>query len=141
MPAFFGGLPHLPAFLGVAPQRLLADDVFAGLGRGDVRLGVDVVRSAVVEHLHVGVVNELTPIGVGLLVAIALGRFLDGFLIAAGDRYQARDGDRWIHHVRQLLQRVAVGLAHEGIAEHAHADRRGLPFGARPGHGHESDFV
>ena len=34
-------LPDLVALVGVAPERLLADDVLARLGGGDRRLGVE----------------------------------------------------------------------------------------------------
>ena len=43
-------LPDVVALVGVAPERLLAEDVLACLGRGDRRLGVERVRAAVVEE-------------------------------------------------------------------------------------------
>ena len=45
-------LPDLVALVGVAAERLLADDVLARLGGEDRRLGVERVRAEVVEELR-----------------------------------------------------------------------------------------
>ena len=41
--------PDFVAFVGCAPERLLAEDVLARLGGGDGRLGMQRVRTAVVK--------------------------------------------------------------------------------------------
>ena len=53
-PAFCDSVEHRLGLFGGARQRLLAEDVLAGLRRGDARLGVRVVRAAVVEELDGG---------------------------------------------------------------------------------------
>jgi hypothetical protein len=50
-PSRFDAPPDLVALLRVAAERLLADDVLAGLRRGDRRLGVNRVRPTVVTVL------------------------------------------------------------------------------------------
>ena len=55
--------PDLVALVGGATERLLADHVLARLGGGDRRLGVEVVRAAVVEELDLRVGDELAPVG------------------------------------------------------------------------------
>ena len=64
-------LPDLVALVGRARQRLLADDVLAGLGRCDRRLRVQVVRPAVVEELDLAVREQLVPVGRVALEAVA----------------------------------------------------------------------
>ena len=56
-------LPGLVALVGVAPQRLLADDVLAGLRGGDRRLGVEVVGPRVVEQADALVGDQRAPVG------------------------------------------------------------------------------
>ena len=53
--------PDLVGLVGVAAERLLADDVLARLGGGDGRLEMGVVRPAVVEDLHVGIRDDVFP--------------------------------------------------------------------------------
>ena len=70
-------LPDLVALVGVAAERLLADDVLARLRGGDRRLGVQRVRAAVVEEPDPVVLDELAPVAGRVLVAVALRRLLD----------------------------------------------------------------
>ena len=67
-------LPDVVALVGVAAERLLADDVLAGLGGGDRRLGVERVRAAVVEEPDRRVADDVAPVGRPALVAVALRR-------------------------------------------------------------------
>ena len=83
-------LPGVVGLGGVAPQRLLADHVLAGLGGGDARPGVQVVGPAVVEELDALVGDQLAPVGDVAVVAVAVGGLGDRLLVAAGDRDQAR---------------------------------------------------
>ena len=63
-------LPDLVALGGVAAERLLAEDVLAGLGGGDRRLGVERVGAAVVEEGDPRIGDEVVPVGRPVLVAV-----------------------------------------------------------------------
>src|SRR5205823_13669354 len=62
--------PDLVALGGVAAERLLAHDVLARAGGGDRRLGVQRVRSAVVEQSDALVGYEIAPIRGGVVPAV-----------------------------------------------------------------------
>jgi hypothetical protein len=47
----------------VDPERLLAEQVPAGLQNRDVQLGVQVVRDGAVDRLDLGVVEQVAPVG------------------------------------------------------------------------------
>ena len=64
-------LPDVVALVGVAAERLLAEDVLAGLGGGDRRLGVERVGAAVVEEPDRRVGDDVVPVGRPALVAVA----------------------------------------------------------------------
>ena len=117
-------LPDLVALVGVAPERLLADDVLSRLRCGDRRLPVDGVRPAVVEQGDTGVGDEVVPVGRPALVAVPLGGGSHGLLVPAGNRDQPGTERRRPGHVGDLPERVRVRLAHEGVPEHADADLR-----------------
>jgi hypothetical protein len=117
-------LPDLVALVGVAPERLLADDVLAGLRGCDRRLGMDAVRPAVVEQGDPGVGDDLVPIGRPALVAVPFGGGTNRLLVPPGDRNQPRPQRRGPGHIGDLAERVRVGLAHERVSEHPDADLR-----------------
>ena len=123
-PRLLHGLQHGFGLRGRAGQRLLADDVLAGLGGGDAGLGVGVVGAAVVEELDGVVLNEFAPVGAIALVAVAPGSLAHRGLIAPAKRHERGHGRQGIDHVGNLAERVAMGLAHEGVAQHAHANLR-----------------
>ena len=79
-------LPDLVALVGVAAERLLAEDVLACLGGGDRRLGMKRVRAAVVEQPDRRVADDVPPVRRPALVAVPPCRAGDGFLVPAGDR-------------------------------------------------------
>ena len=86
------------------------------------RLGVDVIRTTVVHELDGRICHQVMPVCVGSRVAVAIRRLADCLFGAPGYRGQACHR-RWrIHHVRQRLKRVRVGFAHEGVADHSHAN-------------------
>jgi hypothetical protein len=62
--------PDLMRLVGVATERFLADDMLTRLGRGDRRLGGEVVRPAVVEELDVVIGDELAPVRNGSLESV-----------------------------------------------------------------------
>jgi hypothetical protein len=64
-------LPDLVALVRGHPERLLADDVLAGLGRGYRRLGVQAVGCDVVEQLDALVRDQLAPVGRVVVEAVA----------------------------------------------------------------------
>ena len=119
-------LPGLVALVGVAAQRLLADHVLAGLGGGDRRLGVQVVGPGVVEQPDALVGDERAPVGHVVGEAVAARGLGHRLLVAPRDRHQLGRERRRPRHVGQLPVGVGMGLAHERVAEHADADRRGV---------------
>ena len=134
--------PDLVALVGVAAERLLADDVLARLGRRDRRLEVGVVGPAVVEDLHVGIGDDVFPAGRVLLVAVAARGLAHRLLGAARDRDEPRDVRRRPGHVRDLLERVRVRAPHERVAEHADADLGdGVVAGPLVAHRDEADLL
>jgi hypothetical protein len=134
-------VPGLVGLLGVAPERLLADHVLAGLGGGDRRLGVQVVRPRIVEQLQAVVLHELVPVRHVALEPEAARRLGHGLLVATGDRHELGHVRRRKGHVGERLVGVRVGRAHEGVPEHAHADRLDVGRGAGLAHRHEADLV
>src|SRR5205085_9984413 len=76
-------LPDLIALGGVAAERLFAHDVLAGAGGGDRRLGVERVRSTVVEQPDALVGDEIAPVGGGVVPAVPDRRLADRLLVAA----------------------------------------------------------
>ena len=115
-------LPDLVALVRRAAERLLADDMLAGLGGGDRRLCVHVVRAAVVEEADVGVGDDVAPVGRPALISVATGPRGNPLLVATGDRDEPWDERRWPGHVRNRSESMRVRLPHEGVAEHADAD-------------------
>src|SRR6202022_3528383 len=96
--------------------------MLACLSGGDRRRRVQVVRRTVVEKLDAVVLDELLPVGGGALVAIATRRLRHGRLVAAADGHELRHQRRRPRHVLNLSVGVRVGLAHEGVAQHADSD-------------------
>ena len=116
------GGEHGARFGGAPSEWFFTQHVLASSGRGDARLGMRVVGSAVVQELDVRVGNQLPPVCVRALVAEASRCRADRFGISSGDRRE--DGYRRgrIHHVRQCLECVRMGFAHEGVPQHAHTN-------------------
>ena len=114
--------PDVVALAGVAAERLLANDVLAGLRCRDRRLGVERVRAAVVEEPDSLVGDEVPPVAGRILPAVTSGGLLDRVRVAARDADEPRL-ERWRpRDVRDLLERVGVRLAHERVPQHADAD-------------------
>ena len=63
--------PDVVALVRVAPKRLLAHDVLAGLGGENRRLGVQVVRAEIVEETDPWVGDQLSPVARPALEAVA----------------------------------------------------------------------
>ncbi len=115
-------LPDVVRLGGVAAERLLADDVLAGLGGGHRRLGVQRVRAGVVEQLDLGVGDQLAPVA-DVALEPELPRGLGhGLLVAARDGHQPRPQRRRPGLVGEGAVAVGVGPAHEGVAQHPDAD-------------------
>ena len=116
--------PHLVAFVGRAPERLLAEDVLARFGGGDRRLGMERIRAAVVEEPDPLVRDDVVPVRRPPFIAVPARRLGDRILVPPGD------GDEPWHergrpcHVLDLAERIRVGLPHERVPEHADADLR-----------------
>ena len=133
-------LPGLVGLVGVAPERLLADHVLAGLGGRDRRLGVEVVRAGVVEQLDAVVGDDRPPVGDVVAEPVAARGLGDRRLVAPRDRHELRQQRRRPRHVGQRLVRVRVRLAHERVAEHADADRLDVAAVAGVAHREEPDL-
>ena len=115
-----GLAPDLERLVGRAAERLLAEDVLAVARGGDGRLRVERVRPAVVEEADALVRDLLAPVGDRLGPAELPARGLDlvGRAPGEGDELGC---ERRVERPG-LAERARVGLAHEGIAEHADAD-------------------
>ncbi len=133
-------LPDLVALVGRARQRLLADDVLAGLGRRDRRLCVQVVRPAVVEEPDLAIRKQLVPVGRVALEAVAARRLRHRLLRPPGDGDEPWQQGWRPRHVRDLPVGVRVGLPHERVAEHADPDGPKLGRAIGPAHGEEADL-
>ncbi len=113
-------LPDLVALVRVAAERLLAEDVLARLGSRDRRRCVQGIGAAVVEQADRRVGDDVLPVGRPAFVAELGGDCRDRVLVPPGHRDEPRLQRRV--EVGDLLERARVGLAHEGVAEHADAD-------------------
>ena len=103
------------------PERLLAEDMLAVSRRLDRRLGMEVVRAAVVEELNALVGHLLAPVRRRLLPPVEPAGLLHLLGRAPGDRDEARLECGL--EVGRLAECAGVRLAHEGVAEHRDADR------------------
>jgi hypothetical protein len=129
--------PGVEGLVGVAPQRLLADHVLAGLRGRDRRLGVQVVGPAVVDQVDLRVGHQLPPIEHRPLEPETLSGGLRPRGITTADRQQPGRRRRWGHHVGDRAQRVSVGSAHEAGSDQPDADARHrgvIVVGRRGGH-------
>src|SRR5712691_1556689 len=115
-------LPDLVALVCVTSEGLLADHVLARLGGGDRRSRVHIVWPQVVDEPDLGVRDELLPLRRPALVAVTRRSLGDRLLVPAGNRHEPRPERRRPRHVADLAEGIGVRLAHERIAEHAHAD-------------------
>src|SRR5712691_6134523 len=114
--------PDLVALICVTSEGLLADHVLARLGGGDRRSRVHIVWPQVVDEPDLGVRDELLPLRRPAVEAVASRSLGDCLLVPAGNRHEPRLERRRPRHVADLAEGVGVRLAHERIAEHAHAD-------------------
>jgi hypothetical protein len=96
---------------------------------------VHVVRPQVVEEPDLRVRDEFLPACRPAVEAVAFRGLRDRLLVSAGDRHEPRPERRRPHDVAELAEGVGVRLAHERIAERAHAD---LAKGVR---GHQMFFT
>ena len=117
---------HLLPLGGADRQRLLADDHFAGGGRGQDDVVVQHVGHANVDQLDVRPRDELAPIEFHRLVAPDPGEFFQLVFFldsgAAGLQHRlvlARE------EVADLQIGVGMGAAHEAAADHADIQRFG----------------
>ena len=115
-------LPDVVALVGVAAERLLAENVLARLGGGDRGLGMKRVRAPVVEQPDRRVADDVAPVGRPPLVAVPLRRTCHRSLVPAGDRDEPRHQRRRPRHVLDLAERIRMGFAHECVPEHADPD-------------------
>ena len=97
------GVDHRVGFLECDAQRLLADDVLAGLRRVDRDLRMQAVRGGDRDHLDVRIAEQVVVIGKGLGHAVALGELRRVTLGRRGDRHElGLFGDR-LHGARDAI--------------------------------------
>ena len=117
-------LPHCRGVSGAARQGLLANDVLAGGYGGKCGLHVGFIRGGIVEHAEPFVLHQAVPVGVVAVEAVTHRRVGYPLVRPAGDCYELGSHDTGPVDVGHGAQGVAVGLAHEAVAEHAHAGSR-----------------
>src|SRR5205085_4348619 len=116
------GAPDLVALVGRPSERLLAEDVLAGLRRGDRRLGVQRVRAAVVEQADAVVGDQVAPVRRRVVVAVPRRRIPHRLVVPPRDADEPRNERRRRREIGELAVRVRVRLAHEGVADHPYPD-------------------
>src|SRR5450759_305587 len=117
-PRLLDGIAHRGGIAHRHGQRLLADDVLAGLRSRDRRRPVPVVRGHVINDLDARILHHLLP--VGIVTAVAHARRSIGYpgLITATDGDQIWERCRRGEAVRYFQIRVGVHLTHTPVAEH-----------------------
>src|SRR5579872_7397716 len=88
----FHRVQHRFALLGSAAQRLLAQYMLPLAGSGYGWLEVKIVGRAVVDEVHLGIVNKLLPVGCEPTVAVSFLRLAHSRFVAAADGHKL---DRW----------------------------------------------
>ena len=118
---FLDGAQHLFGVGERIGQRLLADDVLAGLGSRDGLGSVHVARGRNVDHVDVLALDHLPPVSLNLLPTKLPGRCFHAGPVAPADHLQARR-----HLARKESAHLPVGIrvsfAHELVAEQANID-------------------
>src|SRR5699024_8678740 len=111
------GVAHLHRLLGAQAQRLLAQDVLAGLGGGHDRGAVQVVRQADVHRVDLRILDQLEEVGVAGGAGLGGARG-EGLGVGVGDGDHAGAvGDRGV--AREVGRGDAAG------ADEADADGQG----------------
>ncbi len=114
--------PDLVRLVRVAAERLLAEDMLAGLGSRDRRLGMNGVWPAVVEQADCRVGDEVAPVGRPALISEPLGGGRDRGLVPAGEGDEPRHEWRRPGDMADVQKGARVRLAHERVAEHPDSD-------------------
>jgi hypothetical protein len=110
---------HLGLLDGVR-ERLLAQNVLAGLERGDGDLRVRVARRADVDKVHVVAAQEHPPVRLDRAPAQPLGGGPGGVRRAAAEGGHV-DVVGQVEEAPRGAPRLGVRGAHEGVADHADA--------------------
>ena len=115
------GLEHFFGFLAVEAEGLFAEDHLAGFGGGDDLFGVEIVGGGDVDDVDIIAGDEFFPIGLDGFVAPLVGELLRlrGVATADGLRDEFVAGGE---EVVNLMEGVAVGAAHEAVADEADAE-------------------
>ncbi len=128
LPGLFGGPDHGLGLLDGVREGLLAQDVLARGQRGDGYLGVAVARGADVDEVDVVPGDQRTPVGLGRRPAVPVGRRAHRGRVPAAHRGQHRAPGQ-VEDASHGAPALGVGGAHEGVADHADAQRRLLGLG------------
>ena len=118
--AFVGRAGHRLGLLDAVGQRLLAQDVLAGLQRRDGDLGVGVAGRADVDQVDVVAVDQRLPRALGRLPAEPLSSSATAcWSRPATARHP--EMQREVEEAWSVAPGLRVGRAHEGVADHPDA--------------------
>ena len=124
-----GGIAHGAGILEGAGQRLLAGHVLPRLQHRDRLLGVQMVGRADVHQRYTLVLRQVPPVGGPAAPPPPRGEARQFSAIAAAGHRQLRR-QRQVEEPRRLAPAVAVGAAHEFLADEGNGQRsRHLPAG------------
>jgi hypothetical protein len=111
------GVQHAPCIVGGEGHRLLANHMLPIAQRGDRRLGMHVVRGAIVEELDVRIGDQFFPARVVAVIPVALGRLSHARFGPPGDCAKVGPRRTWPEDVGRGYVGIRVRLGHEPVAE------------------------
>src|SRR5437763_16216717 len=117
-PAVSAASQMAKALIGGARQRLLAEEMFAGLRRRYRGLGVSIVRTRIDEQLDLGIVDHLSPVIGFRFPAIALLNVGGELAIGLGMQPETSGEPRLRLGVTRRAEGQRMHLADETRAEH-----------------------
>ncbi len=82
---FFDGVLHLLRLLQVSRERLITQNHLPRLGCGDRNFGMGIVWAGNVEDVDLGIVDELSPVGVVRLITPFVRKLFCLFRISRGN--------------------------------------------------------
>lgn len=113
---------HLAGALERVRQRLLTQDVLAGLGEGDRDLPMQGVADDDRHDVDLGILHDLLPGAVGLLIPVTPGRILGEGGVGVRDGPQAHRRQAEVVDSAGLPPGVGVGLPRHAGADDGHGE-------------------
>src|SRR5208337_2673147 len=114
--SLFRRLVHLLRLGVVEGDRFFAEDVLTGLDSLQGDLMMEVGRGADIDDIDIVAPDGLLPVRLASLPTPSIRELLQRPRLAATDHFERRLGLH-IEKVRRLLPGIAVGLAHEIVAD------------------------